>query len=76
MEPVFNSETNVVTIPRHPGVRYLVDGKKVTGDIVVQKETVVTAEAVPPAKLKDGITTTWTFFPVTSKSESFLDHSS
>ena len=52
---------NVITIPNVPGVQYQIDGVTVTGDVVVDKSTTVTAVPVKGVKFVDGAETEWRY---------------
>ena len=61
VSPSFDGSTNTISIPTTTGVDYLIDGIKVTGDVVITKDTDVEAVAAPGYTLTPGSTTHWNF---------------
>lgn len=60
--PAYTPATKTLVVPTTTGVNYLIDGKKVTGSIVLTKDTVVTATPAQGYK-----------FPVVSDDDWFFD---
>lgn len=61
--PIFNEDTNKITIPNNPRIKYYVDGAEVSGEVSITAATMVTAKAVPPASLRIDSITDWLFEP-------------
>lgn len=60
-DPSFVAETNTITIPTVTGVEYLIDGKVVTGDVVIEEDTVVEADPTEGYYFGVGATASWDF---------------
>lgn len=50
MKVTYNPETKTLTVPKVRGVIYQIDGKPVTGEVVISEDTIV--EAVPEEGVK------------------------
>lgn len=59
--PSFDGGTNTITIPVAAGVIYTVDDIAVSGDVVIDEDTTVVAEADSGYYLASGSTNSWTF---------------
>lgn len=59
--PSFDGDTNTITIPTKTGVDYQIEGETKTGDVVIDKDTVVTAVPQSGYDFPTGVTTNWTF---------------
>lgn len=52
---------DVIHIPTTPGVEYQIDGKPVTGGVVVDKSVTVKAVPVKGFRFRKGATTEWRY---------------
>lgn len=52
---------DVINIPNTPGVEYQIDGKRVTGGVVVDKSVTLKAVPLKGYRLSKGATTEWRY---------------
>ena len=61
MTPSFNGETNTITVPTVTGVDYLVDDEVVTGNVVIDKTTTISARAQKGYYIAPNTSRDWTY---------------
>lgn len=73
MKIAFDKDTNTLKIPNTPGVVYKIDGEPVSGDIVINKDTTVTAEPDKGYSFAEDAETSVTFTVEESDSEDLVE---
>ena len=70
MEPNFNDQTGVITIPERENVDYFIGGRKVVGNVTIKRPTVVYREPHRGFVFARGAVTEYRFTPQPPKSDS------
>lgn len=60
-EPSFVAETNTITIPTVTGVEYKIDGDVVSGDVVIEEDTIVDADPKAQYYFVPNTLSSWSF---------------